>query len=248
MQYGLCPLSIVPVRLAPDVVAEMCTQLLYGEHFKILESRRHWSKVRLAFDSTEGWILNRQLEFITKADYDAIHKGKSHYAAELISHIEKDKTTIVPVLMGSVIRKGKGQPKFEGKLISTKQKKTNLITTALRYLNAPEVWGGKTPFGIDAPGFSQMVYRINGHNLLRSAEQQASQGTALSFVEESEAGDLAFFDNAKGEIDHVGLIMDNNYIIHVNGLVRIDRLDHTGIFNNDLRNYTHKLRVIKKII
>ena len=84
--------------------------------------------------------------------------------------------------------------------------------------------------------------------IFRTAAQQATQGRALSFIEESEAGDLAFFDNNDGVIDHVGIIMENNYVIHVNGKVRIDRIDHTGIFNTELRTYTHQLRVIKKMI
>ena len=93
-----------------------------------------------------------------------------------------------------------------------------------------------------------MVYKINGYALLRDAHQQATQGEALSFIEESEAGDLAFFDNAEGIIDHVGIIMKNNYVVHCHGKVRIDRIDHTGIFNTETRGYTHKLRVIEKII
>ena len=70
----------------------------------------------------------------------------------------------------------------------------------------------------------------------------------MSFIEESEAGDLAFFDNEEGTIVHVGIIMDDNYIIHAHGKVRIDRLDHTGIFNSELGLHTHKLRVIKRVI
>ncbi len=93
-----------------------------------------------------------------------------------------------------------------------------------------------------------MVYRINGHRLLRNAAEQATQGEALSFIEESEAGDLAFFDNKEGAIHHVGIIMNDNYIIHAHGKVRIDRLDHTGIFNTELGRYSHQLRVIKKIL
>jgi cell wall-associated NlpC family hydrolase len=58
--------------------------------------------------------------------------------------------------------------------------------------------GGKTPFGIDCSGFTQMVYKLNGYKLLRDASQQATQGEALSFIEESEPGDLAFFDNEEG--------------------------------------------------
>jgi hypothetical protein len=249
MQYGICPLSIIPVRTSPEEISEMNTQLLFGEHFKILESRKLWSKIRVAFDKREGWILNSQLDFITKEEFDEVQKNTKHYAADLISYIERENSILVPILLGSSTNSIKnGKIEFDGNSIVCQQEKQNLIKTALLYLNAPELWGGKTPFGIDASGLTQMVYKINGYSLLRGAEEQASQGSPLSFVEESEAGDLAFFDNPNGIIDHVGIIMDNNYIIHVNGVVRIDRLDHTGIFNNTLRNYTHKLRVIKKII
>ena len=137
---------------------------------------------------------------------------------------------------------------FEGKSISKKLKKAHLVDTALLYLNAPYLWGGKTPFGIDCSGFTQMVYKLNGYKLLRDASQQSTQGEALSFIEESEPGDLAFFDNADGDIIHVGIIMEDNYIIHAHGQVRIDRLDHTGIFNYEQRGHTHKLRVIKRIV
>ena len=105
-----------------------------------------------------------------------------------------------------------------------------------------------TPFGIDCSGFTQMVYKLNGYQLRRDAYQQATQGEALSFIEESEPGDLAFFDNAEGHIIHVGIIMEDHYIIHAHGKVRIDRIDHSGIYNVDTHKHTHKLRVIKKII
>jgi cell wall-associated NlpC family hydrolase len=93
-----------------------------------------------------------------------------------------------------------------------------------------------------------MVYKLNGYKLKRDASQQATQGEALSFIEESEAGDLAFFDNEEGKIIHVGIIMSDNYIIHASGKVRIDRIDHLGIYNVDTERHTHKLRVIKKIV
>jgi len=137
---------------------------------------------------------------------------------------------------------------FEGYATEHQQSKSNLVDTALLYLNTPYLWGGKTPFGIDCSGFAQMVYKMNGYVLKRDAGQQSQQGEPLSFIEESEPGDLAFFDNNEGLIDHVGIILKDNHIIHVHGHVRIDRLDHTGIFNTDEKIYTHKLRVIKKIV
>ena len=83
---------------------------------------------------------------------------------------------------------------------------------------------------------------------MRDAKDQATQGQVLSFIEESEPGDLAFFDNEDGAITHVGIIMNDYNIIHAHGKVRIDKLDHSGIYNVDSKIHTHKLRVIKKIL
>ena len=250
MQYGICHLSVIPMRSMPDQAAELVTQLLFGEHYKVLESRKNWSRVKTVFDKCEGWIMNNQLTFIPEDEYLALESSSSlKYVTELISFVEDSNKMVTPILIGSSIPDTSSLPvTFDGKTVQGEQLKERLVKTALLYLNSPELKGGKSPFGIDSAGLAQLVYKINGYHLLRTAESQSKQGTALSFVEESEAGDLAFFDNTNGEIDHVGIIMDNNYVIHVNGKVRIDRIDHTGIFNNDLRTYTHQLRVIKKIV
>ncbi|MGB5665935.1 MAG: NlpC/P60 family protein [Maribacter sp.] len=248
MQYGICHLSIVPIRSLADDSAEMVSQLLYGEHYKILEERKNWSKIRIAFDKCEGWVQNSQIISLTENEFKELDSTTSpKYTIDLVSFIETQKNNLLPIVIGSSINKLSNH-KHEGNVISSKQEKSNLINTALIYLNSPYLWGGKTPFGLDGPGFTQMVYKINGYKLLRSAASQATQGIALSFIEESETGDLAFFDNNEGEIDHVGLIMENNYIIHVHGKVRIDRIDHTGIFNTDTNTYTHRLRVIKQVL
>ncbi|MDC6389928.1 NlpC/P60 family protein [Maribacter sp. PR1] len=249
MQYGICPLSLVSLRNSPEDTSEMISQLLFGEHFKILESRKYWSRIRVSYDKCEGWIPNNQLLFLTEEDYDEIEQKAKTSASDLIGYVERQNCLLTTILVGSSLPDIECMPyTFEGNRIGGKQAKNSLIDIALLYLNSPELKGGKSPFGIDASGFTQMVYKINGYELLRTSEQQSTQGEALSFVEESEAGDLAFFDDASGSINHVGIIMENNYIIHVNGTVRIDRLDHTGIFNNDLRSYSHQLRVIKKIV
>jgi len=250
MYYGICHLSIVPVRSAAADTEEMLTQLLYGDHFKVLEKRKHWSRIRNGFDKTEGWIHNLQYTALTEEQYNNIQQGNSpSYTSDLISFVSPGNNILIPIPLGaSVAHTDVLSHTFEGTADSPSGDKTQLVTSALLYLNAPYLWGGKTPFGIDCAGFTQMVYKRIGFSLLRTATAQATQGTALSFIEESEAGDLAFFDNNEGVINHVGIIMKNNYIIHVNGAVRVDRLDHTGIFNTDLNNYTHQLRVIKKIL
>lgn len=251
MQYGICNLSIVPVRIQADDASEMLSQLLYGEHFKVLEKRKRWSRIRISFDGTEGWITNGQFTFLEEVDFNTLEAAENpRFSSDLVSYTSTENSSLMPIVLGSSV----GDTAlilnqlFEGSAKSGIQEKMTLVDTALLYLNAPYLKGGRTPFGIDCSGLVQMAYKINGHKLSRTASSQAVQGEALSFIEESEAGDLAFFDNPEGVIDHVGLIMNDNFIIHVNGKVRIDRLDHTGIFNTDINNYSHKLRVIKKII
>ncbi|RXP63369.1 hydrolase Nlp/P60 [Lutibacter sp. HS1-25] len=256
MQYGICNLSIVPLRIEPDDTTEMVSQVLFGEHFKILEMRKKWSKIRLAFDKYEGWIDNKQFEEIDEEIYLSLENTNTILAAELIDFATDKNQHFLTIPIGANLPFFNNHSlvlnttyyQYEGQVFTSKKEKEKLIEIAFKFLNAPYLWGGKTPFGIDCSGFTQMVYKLCGYKLLRDAGQQATQGEVLSFIEESEPGDLAFFDNNEGKITHVGIIMNDNYIIHAHGKVRIDRIDHSGIFNVDSQRHTHKLRVIKKII
>ncbi|MGB6267416.1 MAG: C40 family peptidase [Olleya sp.] len=249
MQFGICNLSIIPLRLETSDTSELVSQVLYGDTFKVLEQRKQWSKIRLAFDKYEGWIDNKQYVEITEEQYKHINHQPFQLSTDLVEFVQDENHQLNTIVLGSVLSGLKllGHT-FDGPSINNKNPKTDIVSTAFKYLNVPYLWGGKTPFGIDCSGFTQMVYKLCGYKLLRDASQQATQGEALSFIEESEPGDLAFFDNSEGNIIHVGIIMQDNYIIHAHGKVRIDRLDHTGIYNAEKRMHTHKLRVIKKII
>ncbi|MNL48577.1 Gamma-D-glutamyl-L-lysine endopeptidase [compost metagenome] len=116
------------------------------------------------------------------------------------------------------------------------------------FLNAPYLWGGRSILGIDCSGFTQVCYKILGIKLKRDAYQQADQGELVSFINEGKLGDLAFFDNAEGRITHVGILINSHQIIHASGRVRIDSIDHQGIFNEETQQYSHKLRIIKRIL
>lgn len=256
MVYGICNLSIVPIRKEPIESSEMVSQLLFGEHFTIIEKDKNWSKIKVAFDGYEGFIDNKQFTSISESEFQQLSEQTQIYSANLVDFLVSPTKELVTISIGSVLPfyenntlKVKNDTfSYDGNVFSGSLPKTEILSKAFIYLNSPFLWGGKTPFGIDCSGFTQMVYKLCGYYLPRDASEQALQGEVLSFIEESEPGDLAFFDNAEGEIIHVGIILKDYNIIHAHGKVRIDTLDHSGIFNAELQTHTHKLRVIKKMI
>ena len=247
MTYGICALSLIPIREASQHNAPLVSEVLYGDIFKIITSQKFWSKVRLQ-DKTEGWINNTQFQEISVSNFEELVAQPSQLATDLVEFIYKDSQILFAVPIGSLVHRAPflGH-RFEGATSGKKAQKESLRDRAFMFINTPFHKGGQSPFGIDADGFVQTVYALCGILLPRTATAQAEKGHVLSFIEESEPGDLAFFDNSDGEIVHVGIILENNHIIHAHGHVRVDRLDKTGIFNPELRTHTHKLRLIKSI-
>ena len=255
MNYGICILNVIPLRREANDKSEMLSQILFGETFMINESEDNFFKIVLDYDKYEGWVSKNQVEIINEVNHQIILQSDKNYTNELINYLTEQNNSLTPISLGAslpIIKENiftinKKQFFYEGDNKTGVFNKNEIIKTAYLYLNAPFLWGGKTPFGIDSSGLTQMVYRINGHFLNREANQQANQGEVLSFLEGRAPGDLAFFDDDEGNINHVGIILKNNYIIHCYGKVRIDRLDQSGIYNIDSKRHTHKLRVIKQI-
>ena len=268
--YGICNLSIVPCRKEPSDKSEMVTQLLFGEHFELLDTKGNWQLIRIAYDGYECWIDKKQFHPI--ADIKGISDTTTAVTTDLLQLAEDEKKGTIPVVLGSSLPKlkdksfflGKQEYSFNGEATFpfSKKKEHSVVEIAKWYLNTPYLWGGRSPFGIDCSGFTQMVFKLNGIKLKRDAWQQAEQGKALNFLEEAQTGDLAFFDNEDGKIVHVGIILPSTRaalplkggdgggpgfnIIHASGKVRIDKLDHQGIYNEEQKKYTHRLRVAKK--
>ncbi len=255
--YGITLLSVVSLYHEPGAESPLLVQLLCGTHFRIKERRSRFSRVELEESSLQGWIRNNQYttveeEFFT---HHCLNKER-RYSNDLIGHgIMPQNGQLVPLLMGSRVDflQELGL-EYEGETVSvpTLEKseaiRKHLVDSALTFLKAPEFIGGRTPFGIDAPGLVQLVYRIYGISLPFAAREQARKGEVLSFLEESQPGDLAYCESKGGDISHVGILLGNNYILHTHGQVRVDRIDHTGIFDVQRRRYSHTLRVIKTLL
>jgi len=253
MKFAICQVSVSPLRAEPSDRSEMVTQILFGEKVEITEVQKNWFKIKADFDGYEGWADSKQFMEVPEEEYSSIRIDKFasesfNLAVDSEMPLTLPMASILPNLNNGKIRFGKKEINYLGEFQTADSSKSDLPDLAMMYLNTPYLWGGKSVFGIDCSGMVQQVYKFCGVSLPRDAYQQAETGEVLSFIEEAEPGDLAFFDNPEGKIIHVGIILEGNKIIHAHGKVRIDPIDITGIFNTDSQTYSHKLRVIKKIL
>ena len=256
--FGFCNLSVVPCRTEPSDKSEMTTQLLFGEHFEILEEHKSWVYIVSAIDGYKSWIDRKQYLPISKETFDKLSAEEYSRTSDIVGVISETTENIsFPVTIGSRLPLLKGKEfsiekkkyNFQGSTTNpgAKPRRAKIVEDSFIYLNTPYLWGGRTPFGIDCSGFTQMIYGLSGIKLSRDASQQVEHGEALDFPEEAQPGDLAFFDNAEGAITHVGIVLPDMQIIHSSGKVHIDKWDHIGIFSAERKIYTHNLRVLKTL-
>ena len=254
---GICRLSIVPVRASSTERSEMVTQLLFGDHYQIVEFSKDgkWMKIVIEFDQYQGWIDSKQHTEISEEYYHHLNSIDFKISTDINSTILYKKR-LIQIVIGSILPISSSelfavheQFAFNGASKNLGHRKGfDFLKQILKsYMNAPYLWGGKTPFGIDCSGLTQQVFKICGYNLNRDANQQYRQGTEIGSFAEGMPGDLGFFSNEKGEITHVGILMEDQDFVHASGFVRRDKLDEKGIFNEELSTYTHNLAGIRRI-
>ena len=241
--YGICQLSVIPVRKSPGSTNEMVTQILYGETFSIIKYEKKWSKVSNQFDNYQGWVNNSQIRFISKKEYQFLNTNKSIYSLDKLGYVINEKNEKIYLPLGSLVSSCNFlETKFIGK--KSNQIKNNIVETLKLYLNSPYLWGGRTNYGIDCSGFSQIVYKIQNIKINRDASQQAIKGDIVK-RKDSNQGDLAFFGDSKKKITHVGVLLSLNEIIHAYGKIRLDKINNEGIINSETKKITHKLIEIR---
>ncbi len=255
MKYAVCMQSAVPVRAEPFDRSEMVSQLLFGETMEITDTLNGWFKIKMMYDGSMGWVDGKQVAAVDNESYSELNNRELHLVAEPVAVVRDPVGLKTYVLAGSSLPGMKDNRlilagrmfQFEGYAVRWKDhfSRSLIVDYSLMYEGVPYMWGGRTPFGIDCSGFTQMVYRLAGISLPRDAGQQALHGQHRSFVSEARPGDIAFFDDNEGRIVHAGIVLSQGKIIHASGSVRIDSLDHQGIFNHASGTYSHMLRVIR---
>ena len=254
MSYAVCCVPIAPIRIAPDHKAEMASQLLFGEYCLVTYTdTNRWIKIVCKADGYTGWCQLSQVQKINNTIYDG---QEQVLAADWINELDYNgQVMMVPfgsslnTIKNGKIAWGKNTVEFTGEIWKPAKIKRDAATIkqlAFTFLNTAYLWGGRSVFGIDCSGFTQLVFKFLNYSLLRDAQHQATQGEVVIFLQQARCGDLAFFDDANGEIIHVGILLNEHEIIHASAKVRIDKIDNQGIVNINTGERTHRLRIIKR--
>ena len=243
-QYAQCDVAAAPVRKEASHKSEMVNQLVYGEPLEMLDEKDEWRFIKSFYDGYEGWVT---FHLIKKAQENVASIESYDLTTDIFTEWTVGNGSNIYLPMGSFLKKGGENNKPLEADKHTSLFADRLIETAKKWLHVPYLWGGKTAMGVDCSGFVQTVFKVYGIVLKRDAYQQAEQGFEV-ILENAEMGDVAFFNNEAGRITHVGILLNQNEIIHAAGKVRIDSLDRKGIQNAELKKQTHHFHSVRRMI
>lgn len=256
---GIIILPLVPLRANDSERSEMISQLLFGERVEIIEERERWLFVRNYSDNYSGWLDRKMVVMLTNEESIRLENVLSYCVPITLLQCLKVTSGEKMFIPGGSLLPDIKNNRFNieneafDTIIPPLSKNSNkignqLVEVASQYLNAPYLWGGKSIMGIDCSGLVQVVFAICGIQIPRDASQQVENGKVIDFLSEAKTGDLAFFENKDGQIIHVGLLLNSQKIIHASGWVKIESIDSQGIISAQTGKYTHKLRIIKRLI
>ncbi|GGR83873.1 C40 family peptidase [Deinococcus sedimenti] len=209
------------LRAEPDAHTAQVTEALPGEPLELLwENADGWAYVRTTHDQYLGWTRADGVQIRPWSPDLTVTARRAHaYAGPKIScpiqaelafgariirapgdAVTEHHRRWVPVHLPD------GTDAWVQETILTPPQ-DDLLTFAVGFLDTPYVWGGRSAWGLDCSGLTQIVYGAFGRDLPRDADQQ--QG-ALTPVTDAQPGDLAFFPG------HVGLMLGEQRMLHAN--------------------------------
>lgn len=234
---GISRLAIVPMRDQPSHDSPMRSQILFGEHYQVIEHKEDWLKVEMVYDQSAGWIHQSQHSAISEEYFNQINHSDYKVCTDLSGTIFFQKKK-VHILLGSILPittnelfKMEEQIAYNGesKSLSLRREPDFLLEVLKLYEHAPFLPGGKTPFGIDAAAFVQQVFKLCGFKTPRYLDQLYQTGKEIAEPSKIALGDVLLCPHLQSAFIAMG---ENKCMGMLNGCINKVTIAELG---NELR-------------
>jgi hypothetical protein len=279
-QFGIVTVSVGNMRSKPSQPAELATQVLMGMVVRLLKEEDGWYYVQ-SHDRYLGWLEGRAMMLTDRTGVDEWADAKKMIVTSYHGIVrEKPSETSLPVsdlVVGGMLKKtvarggwigvelpdgAKGFVEssivqdYDAWRASRRLTAENIERAARMFMGVPYLWGGTSAKGMDCSGFTKTVFRLNGMELNRDANQQATMGEDVVVGDEFQGlqkGDLVFFGRKVSSerperITHVGIYLTNKEFIHApgGGRVRINSFDPaaSNFSESLLKSFVRARRII----
>jgi gamma-D-glutamyl-L-lysine dipeptidyl-peptidase len=252
---GIVAVSVAVMKTKPSHASELGNQLLAGMVVKLLKKDGGWYYVQSLDDRYLGWMESDHLAPVTSAQADAFAHAPRVIVTSLFTLVREQPSVDAPAVadlvvgdvLGSAGRTGAwtaveladGRKGFVSQADAADYQAwkaaravtpANVEQTARRFMGVPYLWGGTSAKGFDCSGFVKTVFRLNGLELQRDADQQSNQGAAVPTdgnLGALQKGDVLFFGPRPGvtRITHTGIYLGGKLFIHCSGMVKLNSFD-----------------------
>lgn len=177
------------VRSEPSTGSKIWTQISKEDRYTVLDQLDGWVQIELDTGDSEGGDEASDKAFIATRD----------------NNVEVRYALTEAIKFSPVEERANQQAALRSKVVNY----------ALQFVGNRYVWGGTNPnTGADCSGFVQYVLRnAAGVSLPRTSREQAKAGRAVT-ASEMLPGDLIFYNNSSGVVNHVSMYIGNGQIVH----------------------------------
>jgi gamma-D-glutamyl-L-lysine dipeptidyl-peptidase len=274
---GVVTVSVAVMKTKASHSSELGNQLIMGMVVRTLKKNGGWFYVQSLDDHYLGWMESDHLALLTKEQVDALGRAPRAIVTAPFALVREkaaaDAAPIADLVVGDVLETNgpsaawlpvqlpDGRKGFVAKAdaadygawkASRAITPDNIEQTARRFMGVPYLWGGTSAKGFDCSGFVKTVYRLNGLELQRDADQQSNEGTAVATdngLAQLKKGDVLFFGPRAGatNITHTGIYLGDKLFIHCSGLVKLNSFDAASpLYSDNLLKRLVKVRRFSK--
>ncbi len=241
-KYATVDTETLFVREKPTKDSIITTMIPYGESYYVIKEYDKWAKVEIDEGET-GYVSKDFIKMDVKFKYaisieeemakiaaeEAAKKAEAERLEQLAREKEAERQRQAAANAAANSNKSNSSKNSSssnsGSSNASSGSSNNsasgsgsgstIANYALNFVGNPYVWGGTSlTNGADCSGFVQSVYAHFGYNIPRTSRDQASSAGYEVSISNVQAGDLIFYTNSSGTINHVAMYIGNGKVVN----------------------------------